>query len=241
MANIVRKRKRVMAVGCTHGDLIDTRLRKQVLDFKARYRPEVRFDLGDDVDTAAFRSGARHSKDESRPIAPDFNAGVRWLEDYEPTHLSWGNHDWRVYELQDHYNAQVAELSRRLWTDLNNAAKHAKKVPYDFEHGWFEMGGVAWGHGYWFNEAAVRDHAEYLGMPVVMAHVHVPQSVPGRTRKETQSFCVGLLGDRQKMAYARRRRATSRWRGGCVFGEISDKDAYLWLAEEIDGEIRFPL
>jgi hypothetical protein len=117
-----------------------------------------------------------------------------------------------------------------------------KTRDYDFETGWFEIGGVFYGHGFWWNDAAVRDHAEYLGGPVVMAHLHAPQQVQGRTRKWTPSFCVGTLSDVPNMHYARRRRATSKWGPGCLWGYASDRSSQLWLTSaEPGGKLVFPM
>lgn len=233
-----------MAVGCTHGDIADPKLLKQVLKFKKDFNPAIALELGDVVDTAAFRTGARGTRDQARPIAPDFQAGKRWLQEYEPTHLSWGNHDARLVNLSDSADAITAHAAGVLWEDLNATLRSlkTKTVPYDFEHNWFEFGGTYWGHGFWYNDQSVRDHAEYLGGPVVMAHLHVPQIVVGRTRNPSQSFCVGTLGDIEKFTYARLRRATARWGHGCVFGEVSDREARLWLASAPKGgDLKFPV
>ncbi len=244
MANIIRKWRRVVAIGCTHGDLANRKIQQQVLDFVKRYDPEIRFDLGDVIDTAAFRSGARGTRDESHEVAGDQLAAVRWLERYQPTHLTWGNHDVRLQEWSQSPNAVIAHAAGCVWNELQTAVNKlkCKTKPHDYEHGWFEMGGAFWGHGYWYNEAAVRDHAEYLGGPVVMAHLHRPHEVNGRTRKWTKSFCVGTLADIDNMSYARRRRATSLWGHGLVFGEVASDRAQLWLASCPKGEtLRFPI
>lgn len=71
MANPIRNWKPFMAVGCTHGHLVDKEARKKALEFKRRLKPKKTFDLGDLIDTAAFRSGARGSKDETEPTEPE--------------------------------------------------------------------------------------------------------------------------------------------------------------------------
>jgi hypothetical protein len=241
---IVRKWRRVMAIGCSHGDCANQQIQQQVLDFKKRFQPEIRFELGDVMDTAAFRSGARGTSDEGKEVASDELAAVRWLQRYEPTHLSWGNHDVRLLEWMDSPNAVVAHAAGCVWNELQTAVRklHCKTVPYDYEHGWFEMGGTFFGHGYWYNENSLRDHAEFLGGPTVMAHLHRAQMLNGRTRKYSQSFCVGTLADIDSLKYARRRRATSTWSHGVVFGEIASDRAQLWLASCAKGEqLRFPV
>lgn len=240
---LVRRWRRVMAVGCSHGDLAHPSALQDVLEFKRRFQPEVRFELGDLVDTRPFRSGAAGSVDEGQRPRDDHAAALRWLRQYEPTHLAWGNHDWRLHELREHPKAIVAELADRLWQELVNAAREisCQTRPYDIEDGWFEMGGVAFGHGFMFNENSVRDHAEMLGMPVVMAHLHRPQQVEGRTLRDTPSFCVGALADDRKLTYGRRRRASVTHGHGIVYGEVSDSEAHLWLIRAGNGErFHFP-
>jgi hypothetical protein len=232
-----------MAVGCTHGELAHAGIQEQVLKFCKAFKPEIRMDLGDVLDTAAFRRGAKGTPDEARDPAPDYWAAVRWIERYEPTHIAWGNHDVRLLDLAESPNGIIAHAASSLWHSLQDTAAKikAKTVPYDFEKGWFELGGTFWGHGYWYNEQALRDHAEYLGGPVVMAHIHTPQELVGRTRRPSKSYCVGTLADIDKLSYARRRRATSRWGHGLVFGEISDTESRLWLASCPKGEkLHFP-
>ncbi len=232
-----------MAAGCSHGDLSHGPSQKEVLRIRKAFDPEIRFELGDVLDTAAFRHGAKGTKDEQTDPGADFRAGIAWLLKYEPTHIAWGNHDARLVELADSPNGIIAHAAATLWHDLQDTAAKlkARTVPYRLDKGWFEKGGRYWGHGYFYGENAVRDHAEYLGKPVVMAHLHAPQEVNGRTREWTDSFCCGMLADIDKLTYAHRRRATARWGQGFVIGEICDTDARLWLVKCPPGEkLRLP-
>ncbi len=242
--NINRKWRRILVSGCSHGHLANKAIQQQVLDFERKYKPEIRIELGDVMDTAAFRSGAKGTRDESVEVAGDQIAAVSWLERYRPTHLCWGNHDVRLQEWMESPNAVIAHAAACVWNELQTSVRKlkTKTVPYDYEHGWIEMGGMFFAHGFWYNESAVRDHAEYVGGPVCIAHLHKPEVVMGRTRNWSQSFCVGTLADIDKLSYARRRRSTSRWAHGCVFGEISDDKHQLWLASCPKGEsLRFPI
>ena len=242
--NKIGKWRRIIAVGCSHGDCSNRKIQEEVLAFKRRFDPHYVMELGDIVDTAAMRSGARGTPDEGKDLGEDKVRGIQWLEEYEPTHITYGNHDWRLVELSNSPNAIVSCAAKSLWNAIETTAAKlkAKTKPYDFEHNWFQIGGTYWGHGFWFNEAAVRDTAEYLGGPVVMAHLHAPQQVVGRTRQWSQSFCVGTLADIDKLTYARRRRATARWGAGVVFGEVCEDKAQLWLSSAPKGEsLHFPL
>lgn len=243
MAAIVQRYRRVMAIGCTHGDLADQSRLDEAIAFRDRFKPDVRFDLGDLIDTRAFRSGARGSKDEAADPVPDRNAAADWIRRYEPTHVSWGNHCWRLVEWQGHPNAVVSYAASTIWEDLQKAVRevHAKTRPYHISKGWFEMGGVFWGHGYMHNQTAVRDHAEMLGGRVVMAHLHTPEQVPGRVINSGPSFCVGTLANVDRMTYADRNRSKTRWGAAVLFGEVSEKESHLWLVSAKPGEpLRFP-
>lgn len=226
------KWRRVMAVGCSHGDLVHPGIRKQVLAFKAKFAPEVRFELGDLIDTACFRGGAAGTADEAKDPRDDHAAALRWMSEYEPTHITYGNHDWRLYALRTHPKAIVAALAGNMWDTIVAKAKslRAKTAPYDIEHGAIELGGTAWLHGMVYNMQAVRDTAEMYGMPIVMAHLHTPQQVEGRTVKATPSFCVGAMADDERLEYGRRKRNSLTHSHGVIFGEVSDSRCKLWLA-----------
>lgn len=227
-----------MAVGCSHGHLEHPKIIKQVLEFRKRFAPEIRFHLGDIVDTAAFRSGARGTKDEAENPTSDQVAGVRLLLNYEPTHICWGNHDVRLLDLAQHPNGIVSYAATTLWNELVGVAEQlkARTVPYDIKRGWFHLGGVHWGHGYMYNVNALRDHAEMCQGPVVMAHTHQPSAAPGRTLRDSWSYSVGLLADAERMSYARRRRQTLAWGHGIVYGEICQDSAQLHLIQSEAGQ-----
>lgn len=231
-----------MAQGCSHGSLMNKKIRGQLLDIKREFDPALRMELGDLVDVASMRGGAS-AIDQSVDLDADLAAGERWIEQFAPTHVTWGNHCIRLHELMFHPNAIIASAARAAWGRLTKAAAQAKAKTklFDLENGWFEIGGVAWGHGYFHGEMALRDTAEYLGMPVVQADLHYAHEVQGRTRAYTKSFCVGTSADIPSMHYSRRRRATSRWSHGCVIGEVCRNESRLYLIScEPGGDLRMP-
>jgi len=241
---VQNKWRKIVAIGCTHGNLVHPLVLDSVMAFSDRYKPEIRIHLGDLLETTAFRSGARGTKDESVEIAPDYAAGIDLIKRWEPTHITWGNHDVRLLELATNPSAIVSHAAGTLWNQLVATAEEvgAKTRPYDVINGWFEIGAHSWGHGYMYNVSAVRDHAEMLGRRCVIAHIHRPEMSRARTINQEPSYCVGTLANIERMHYARRRRATTQWGHGCVFGEVSEGRSQLWLASSAPGQqIRFPL
>ncbi len=244
MANIVHRWKKVLAAGCSHGELANKDIQKQILAFKAKFKPDRVVELGDLVDTAAFRSGARGTPDEGKKPEPDEFSAISWLDRFEPTDIIFGNHCWRLVELQNSTNAIVSYAASKLWNAINDKARKlkAKTVDYDIQRGWIEIGGVHYGHGYMYGMHALRDHAEMVGGPVVMAHLHAAQQVNGRTIRNATSYCVGCVADIPSMTYARRRRQTLSWSHGCVWGYYSDKSSQLYLTScPPGGKLMFPL
>jgi hypothetical protein len=248
LANINSKWERIVAIGCTHGNLVHKEVLDSALAFVDRYKPTIRVHLGDLLETTAFRSGARGTKDEGVEIAPDYAAGIDLIERYQPTHITWGNHDVRLLDLATSPSAIVSHAAGTLWNQLVSKADEvgAKTKPYDIELGWFRIGGHYWGHGYMYNVSAVRDHAEMVGGPIVMAHIHRPEESRARTFNQDPSYCVGTLANIRQMHYARRRRATMQWGHGMVFGEVCEMKnggkSRLWLAQSAPNELlQFPL
>ena len=82
-----------MAVGCSHGVLIDPNARAAALEFKSRFKPKRVFHLGDWCDTAALRAGAKGTNDEDEPVSPDIDIGLEFLEELGVTDCTMGNHD----------------------------------------------------------------------------------------------------------------------------------------------------
>lgn len=241
--NITRKWKRLLAVGCSHGNLIDPEARSAVMKFKQQWKPQTMIHLGDFVDTAAFRTGAKGTSDESEPIRPDFNAGLSFLKDLRPTLIFNGNHEARLWKLAQHHNAIVKECAEDLIERIRTRAALCKS---ELVEGWsirdFRMvGGVKYMHGYMFGENACRDHAEAHGN-IVFAHTHRAGMQPGRRDDSPTGYCVGTLCQISAMGYAESRRSTLSWRGGFVWGEYCDDKSVLWLHQqpETQSEWRLP-
>ena len=148
-----------MAVGCSHGDLIDHNASAAVLAFKDKYKPHTTVHLGDFLDTAAFRSGAKGTEDESRDIAPDFNAGLTFIKKLRPQIILNGNHEARLWRLADHHNAIVSECAQGLIERIRTAAAICKA---EYVEDWSirayrTLGNYKLMHGYMYGENACRD------------------------------------------------------------------------------------
>jgi len=229
--NPVQNWKKFVAVGCTHAHLINARAEAEFFEFVEAFKPDRRIHLGDVWDTQCWRGGAGNGPDSGKSITEDFKSGEDFLLNYRPHTVFLGNHDVRPFENLEHPNAIVrhaAKVHVEAITDFITKDLRAEMVDYDVRRGWRILGGAAFGHGYMHNEQAARDHAEMLGRPTVIAHVHTLASASGRSYNAPTGWTAGCLIDIDKARYASRRRATHRWRNGWVYGEYSDTDCRIF-------------
>jgi len=241
--NINRKWKRFIALGCNHGNLADQSALKEVLAFKERWKPDTTMHLGDCYDLAALRTGAKGTSDESVSIMDDFNAGTSFLRDLRPNYFFLGNHSSRLYKLQNHHNAIISHCAGQVIGDINDLAKDLKFkiIPYDIDMGWRKFGDCDFGHGYMFNMAAIRDHAEMRGKCVI-AHLHRVGQEPGRRSDHPVGYCVGALCDISRMDYAKTQRSRTAWSQGFAWGEYCDTETVVRLERRCNsGAWRMPL
>ena len=241
------KWKKFLAVSCSHGHLADPRACKAAIDFKARWKPDITLHLGDLFDMAALRGGALKSPDSAdraTSISDDFSVGIKFLLEYAPNVLCLGNHDWRLWELAKSPNAVVSYCCNQAIGQLNDACREIKCVtkPYDIEKGWVELGPGLAGHGFMFNEQAVRDHVELTKKPTIIGHLHRVDRAAGRSFGAPLGWSIGALANFSEMHYARRNRSVARWSQGIAWGEFNDKNIHVnVLTPNQDGTWRFPL
>lgn len=242
----IKKWKRIVAVGCSHGDKANQGALKAILKLVERWKPVHRIHLGDAYDTAAFRTGARPNSgdaDEAAEIAPDIRAGQSFLQKFQPTVFCMGNHEHRLVKLCGHYNSVIACAADAVLREVLAPIKTTgcKLIPYTVhKEGWHNLGGFRFGHGHVFGENYLRDTAETWGNTVV-AHAHRPGVARGRRADGAICYGVGTLADIPAMDYANGRRSTLSWGHGVVFGEVCDDRAQLCLWEWPQGETEWRL
>lgn len=242
MAAVVRKWKRWLACACSHGPFICPKARTALLKFKANYRPDHTMHLGDFCDVTALRGGANGTKDEAADIEDDLKAGLTFLVELEPQWIFMGNHEARLECFLEHQNALKAFVAGRIIGDIHFVRDQLKAelIPYHIDHGWRQLGNFNFGHGYMYCEAAIRDHAEYVGN-CVFGHLHRPGEERGRRRGGATGYCIGLMADIAQLKYATTRKATSKWQNAFAYGEYCDTATTINLCRRAEnGDWRLP-
>jgi hypothetical protein len=225
--------KKWMAVSCSHGDHIDPEARDAVLAFKDRFKPDTTLHLGDFVDMAAARSGAMNdpnASDRAASVADDLAAGVDFLQELRPNHILYGNHEDRLFRLASSPNALAAHASTLVIQEIEKTAKNLKARLYPYEMQSHPIiGGTRFIHGFMFNVAAIRDHAETFGS-CVMGHIHRVGIEQARTLNGAAGYSVGMLM-RFDADYAKTKRQTLSWSQGFGYGYYSDTQITVNLCE----------
>lgn len=233
-----------MAVGCSHGNLIDPKAASAVFRFKKNFKPQRIFHLGDWCDTAALRMGAKGTEDEGRPINSDIDEGLLFLERLGVTDCTMGNHDERPWRFKNHHNAIIRELAGQLIADIDYSMSRLgiQWVATWSNRSYIQAYGFKWMHGYMYNENVARDHAEAHGN-VVFAHAHTAMLQKGRRDDNPTGICVGTLANIPCMEYAKNRRKTLSWSQAIVYGEgCGDTMGWIQLYENgQNGPWRLPV
>lgn len=218
--------KRFLALGCSHGHLEDPEAIRAVLKFRRAWKPHRVVHLGDFTDTAAFRSGALGSSDEAVDLKADLGHGLNFLRALEPTDVLIGNHEVRLYDAAQHYNAIKAYAAQAMIDEIRDEMRklHCSYTEHwQSVRSWITLGDTKLLHGFVYGENATRDHAEHYGK-CIHAHNHTPAQVIGRRSDNPLGTAVGTLMSIQKAGYANSRRATARWAPGFAWGEFQDRE-----------------
>lgn len=239
MPSVTRKWRKWMAVSCSHGADIDPKARAAVLKFKRDYKPDKFLHLGDAVDMACLRAGARRDPDEpdrAESLLDDMLAGISFLHEcfdgVASSTFLMGNHEARAVQLMHSGNQVVAYAAGQLVQRIHDELARYKTeiVPYAGLNKKCvrKLGDVSFLHGELFNVSAARDTAETIGGHCVFGHTHKIAMEAGRTHADAMGFNLGCL-IRLDAQYAQGRRATCQWKHGFAFGSYCDDAATVTL------------
>lgn len=245
--NVVSYRKKVMGVGCSHGNRANKDALAAVLLFREQFKPDEVIHLGDAFDLASLRTGSignEKDPDSVDDYEKDIDEGIEFLEELKPTVFCMGNHDERAERLRHHHNAVIRGYAQMLWDRMMAPVKkhcHTFIAHNDVhDRSWYRLGGYKWGHGVLFGENFLRDSAETFGNCVI-AHAHRAGMATARTSDHSICLSPGTLANVGCMEYAKKRRSTLAWSHGIVFGWYGENDAQLLVHQWKQGETEWKM
>ena len=197
-----------MALTCSHGSDIDPKAGEAALTFIDRYQPHQRIHLGDAIDLACLRAGARRDPDEpdrAQSLMDDLLSGLSFLHELRPTIYFHGNHEARAVALTHSGNQVVAYAASQVMAKMHDGLARYKTeiVPYRgiLRESVRDLGGTAFLHGALYNVTAARDTAETIGRHCVFGHTHRIAIEAARTHADAIGYNIGCL-TRLDMEYA---------------------------------------
>jgi len=231
---------RFVAFGDNHGDMADENAVEALCEFIKDYRPSVRVHLGDCFDFRSLRRGVGTDAEGSESLIADVEAGENFLERTKPTVYLMGNHEHRALALQHSSgSALVRDYCADLYARIKTTAKAcgAKTVlDYHAEKGVYRLGQVAFIHGYAHGLNATPEQGRHYadrGGALIHGHTHTLSQVNLTKAEGGAAFSAGCLCQKDAMAYASHRLATSRWGSGFAAGWVDGRDWKVWLVHRV--------
>lgn len=233
--------KTFIACADNHGELICKKASKVFLDFAKDLKAHYRIHLGDVWDFSPLRKGASQ-EDKAEGISADYAQGWSFLEAYQPTHLTLGNHDDRIWmHTEKCADGLVKERCQELASEAEDNFRKMRMqfVPYHIDK-YLQLpeGGPKLIHGFHANMYPAKAH--YLEWSdCLFGHVHKPDFYEARHIDGGKSFALGCLADIQRMEYAKKTPSRLGWRNSFLYGRINTRTGrwHAWsVTKEKTGE-----
>jgi len=225
-----------------HGKLVDTQAWGALIEFTKYFKPKIRIINGDLHDFGALRKNAG-AKDESDDLGEDIQVAEQLIQEFRPNHILLGNHDCRLWELENHPNAKVRELARKLIGDFEGWAKKYKFrwYPYDSEKGVIQLGNWKIVHGFYYGVNACRAHATVYNN-TIFGHCHDIncQTIP-KHGGPVRGMSIGCLCQLDQ-PYMNKKAGKLKWEHGWVYGFYEDRTAEVtvYQAQKINDKWYLP-
>jgi len=232
---------RFVAAFDVHGDHQDKQANDALFKFLKLWKPQLRIFGGDLWDFRPLRRKA--NEDERREsMRADYDAGIRWLKQFQPHVFIRGNHDERLWDIAASNRGAESDYALNGIVEITALLKSmgCRMLPYHKRDGVFRLGHLKILHGFACGVFAARQTA-LIYNSCLFGHVHTidEHSIPGLERRVARSAgCLCSLD----MDYAARTPSTLRQAHGWAFGVVHKTSGHyhLWQAEKIGGRWLVP-
>lgn len=237
-----------VACGDNHGDRHDPEAVDALLEFckKENFAPDFRIHLGDCFDLRSLRSQAK-DKEANESLKEDLDEGVKFLRKFSPDVWLWGNHEARLdHTIASSGDAKEVDYCQSIKDQLMREARKigcTKVLPYHADLGVFELGKIAFAHGYSHSTRAVQEqgaHYATRGGGFVCGHIHRLEMVALRKWGGGAAYSAGCLCDKNAMTYASHRLGSAMWGSGFSCGWTDGQDWKVMLVHKVGRRWVFP-
>lgn len=228
------RQKRWIAIGDTHGDMIDRDAAEKVFSFIKSFKPDLRIHAGDAFDLRPIRGGASASE-RAEGMQADVEAGLDLLKRFKPDVFLVGNHDDRLIRcMTDNASALLREHAGALWDQITTALAGVKILPYDVRDGIYRLGDWSFLHGYQHGMYVARQAAEHCASSAIQWHVHTCSEHPLMNVDGHVGMTCGCLCD-LSMEYRKKHRSSLRWSHAFAYGYTDGETTTPFIARSVNG------
>lgn len=225
-----------------HGHQYDEDTVSTVFKFIDIWKPHDRVHGGDNWNFAGLRKGASE-EEKAESMEDDFDDGMEFLNKLRPTHITWGNHDYRIFDLASHGTGATGDLARRVVRSIEEATRKFKceTKPYDSRYGILDYAkNLKIAHGYYHNVNHSMSMAFSYGN-IMYGHNHTFQQSRVSTLEVRIAQSVGCLCD-INMDFEHARTAKLKKENGFAYWVKNTQNNMVqyWLARKIGDEWVLP-
>lgn len=222
-----------------HGDKQDHEAVTELLKFTKDFNPDVRIFGGDLFDFSPLMRSA-DTAEKNASMEADVEAGMEFLDAFEPNYFLLGNHDDRLWQTaQKHSIGIIRDTARMGIKDIERKCRNLKcKIfPYDVDKGVLSLGKINFVHGFYHGVTATKRHAETFaqeGGLVVHGHIHSIQFASIPRRGGGAGYSAGCLAT-CAMDWNRAKVNRLAHEAGWVYGYYSNKSWACYPVRKFDG------
>lgn len=224
----------------SHGDMIDPVVGKLFFKFLDEFKPKHRGHGGDFFDLRPYRKGATEDEKREGTIV-DIDAGLQFLDKLNPTFITKGNHDIRLWETLVKSSGDRKILIQDSVDKFEKRFSKIPVLPYEKRNCVYELGKLSVLHGFGVGGINfARRHAQSFGS-CLLGHIHTIDIVSVEAVHPRVARVCGALCQLD-MDYNSRQIGTLRQANGWSYGFVNKKtgDYFVFQAEVINGKTLVP-
>lgn len=211
---------------------------KALFEFIKSFKPHYRILGGDLWNFDCLRKGA--SEDERRlSLLDDYQSGLDWAKEFEPTQFLLGNHEYRMWDLALKNDGVKSDFAKQTIKEIEKEFKkfHCPIFPYNIWDGVFALGKLNFVHGFWEGKSAAQHHVEAFDN-CVFGHVHTFQVYSQPNKSQRMGWASGCLCQ-LNLPYLYKSKSALAHANGWTYGITYDNgDFEVYQAKEVNGKFQ---